>query len=522
MTAGTRRDAGGAGPAVRTLAVLGPDWPLTAAGIEPATAAAVVVAGKVSACTPAARSAGVVPGLRRRDAQARCPGLTLVPDDPSRDARIFEPVVAAVESVIPEVEVVRAGLCLAPSRGAARYFGGDDPLASEVQATIRRRTGVDCLVGIADGPFAAAIAARRRRIIPPGGGRDFLAPLPVEVLGAADLADLLRRLGLPTLGDLARLPADDVLARFGPDGARAHRRARGLDEGSPSPRRPPRELAVSRELDPPADRVEFAVFAARSLAEQACARLADAGLACTRVLIEAQTSHGEHLGRVWRHDGPLTVTAIAERVRWQLDGWLSGTADATTRPTAGVTLLRLVPEGVVTAEGRQLGLWGEAGAAAARVARALTRVQGMLGPDAVVTAEIRGGRGPAERVRLVPWGEPRDRADSLGMPWPGSLPAPAPATVLPEPLPAVLSDAGGAPVGVSGRCTVTAAPARLSIPGRAGVEVTSWAGPWPVDARWWDGAAHQRRARFQVAAAAGPAWLLALENGRWWVEAVYD
>ncbi|MEV6877841.1 hypothetical protein [Amycolatopsis sp. NPDC051128] len=40
-------------------------------------------------------------------------------------------------------------------------------------------------------------------------------------------------------------------------------------------------------------------------------------------------------------------------------------------------------------------------------ARALVRIQGLVGPEAVVTPLLDGGRGPAERVRLIPWGEPR-------------------------------------------------------------------------------------------------------------------
>ena len=73
--------------------------------------------------------------------------------------------------------------------------------------------------------------------------------------------------------------------------------------------------------------------------------------------------------------------------------------------TSGITLLRLVPDDVVPAVGRQLGFWGGDPAAGDRAGRALARVQGMLGVDAVVTAVPVGGRTPAERVQWVPWGE---------------------------------------------------------------------------------------------------------------------
>ncbi|MST34449.1 DNA polymerase Y family protein, partial [Acidimicrobiaceae bacterium USS-CC1] len=237
-----------------------------------------------------------------------------------------------------------------------------------------------------------------------GRSREFLAPLSVTALPDPALADLLVRLGIPTLGDLAALPAQAVLGRFGVAGDRAHRLAGGLDERPLTARVPPADLTVSIELDPPADRVDVAAFAARSLAAELHERLAARGLACTRVAVEAETEHGEHLCRLWRHEGALGPAAIAERVRWQLDGWLSqgGT-------TAGLILIRLVPDEVGPAGGRQLGFWGGA-ADHEGVARAFARVQGILGPEAVVTAVLGGGRGPLEEVRFVPWGEPRSPA----------------------------------------------------------------------------------------------------------------
>jgi protein ImuB len=53
-------------------------------------------------------------------------------------------------------------------------------------------------------------------------------------------------------------------------------------------------------------------------------------------------------------------------------------------------------------------------------------------------------------------------------------------------------------------------------------QVVAWAGPWPVDERWWDRGEHRRRARFQVLTAEGAAWLVRLEGGQWAAEAAYD
>jgi protein ImuB len=519
---------------VRTLVVECADWPVIAAGAAADVPAAVVFANHVVAATPAARVDNVVDGQRRRAAQACCPDLVVFERDEAREAREFEPVVHALETFTPRIEVVRPGVAGFPTRGPSRYFRGDDAL---VHAVCER---VDVVldelgwrghtrVGVADGPFAARRAARQgvpTRVVPPGASPAFLAPLSVDVLDRPELADVLRRLGLPTLGSFAALEPADVLARFGADGELAHRLARGLDERPPATAPPPHELRVDAELDPPAERVDTAAFVAKSLADELHARLDHHGLACTRVLIVAETEHGEQLERLWRHEGALSASAVADRVRWQLDGWLNGSA--ATRPTAGITTLALVPDEVTAARGRQLGFWGGETAAADRAARAVARVQGLLGPDAVHVPEWNGGRGPGERVALVPAAAvdlttprtsiatPRSQA-----PWPGQVPPPSPATVHERPVPAEVVDREGRPVGVSGRSVLSAIPDKLSVRGDAWRTVEAWAGPWPAEERWWDPEAARRRARFQMIAG-GRAYLLALEGGRWWVEATYD
>jgi protein ImuB len=549
----------------RMLVVWCPDWPVLAAGAAPDSPAATVHANRVVACSPAARAEGVRPGLRRREAQGRCPGLELLVHDPARDARAFEPVLVAVERLTPWVEVLRPGECAFPARGAARHYGGEPALAvavtSAVHAAIGRRGG--CRVGIADGTFAAGLAARRQAVVPPGGSPGFLAPHPVATLDRPDLADLLVRLGLGTLGDLAALPRADLATRFGPEGVRAHRLASGLDERPAAARRPPPDLRVATELDPPADRVDIATFTAKVLADELAARLERLGLACTRLRVQAETDHGETLSRIWRLDTPTPrslgpdpsgstgappwkgsptdrgtpsgfpgprgsdpsgrlAAVMAERVRWQLDGWLTGRTD---HPPGALTRLVLVPDEVVPDRGRQLGFWGQETEAGRRAARAMARIQGLLGPEAVHTARLRGGRDPADRVMFTPASDvpvPDPAAGPMAVPWPGRVPAPAPAIVHPQPLPAEVVDAAGAGVVVDGRGLLGAPPSRLRVRGGPWSAITAWAGPWLVDERWWDPAAHRRLVRLQVTVDEGAAYLLRLTRGRWWVEATYD
>jgi protein ImuB len=62
----------------------------------------------------------------------------------------------------------------------------------------------------------------------------------------------------------------------------------------------------------------------------------------------------------------------------------------------------------------------------------------------------------------------------------------------------------------------------VSAGGEPWLGVTSWAGPWPVTERWWRPEGTRRRARFQLVAEDGSAWLAAVQDGQWLIEASYD
>src|SRR5882757_10090437 len=408
----------------RILALWCPDWPVVAAtsaeGVPEHRPAAVVAANRVLACSAVARAQGVRRGLRRREAQARCPELAVLDADPERDARMFEQVALAVEELAPGVEVVRPGLIALLAQGPVGYFGGTRPVAERLIDHVAGRTGAECQIGIADGLFAATLAAHRGVVVEPGRAEEFLASLSVAELGRepgvdrTELISLLNRLGLRSLGAFGRLPVADVASRFGADAVLAHRLARGLDPRPPARRRPSEELAVAVELDPPVTRVDAAAFASRALAERLHALLAGHGLACTRLGIQARTVDGVELSRVWRCAEPLTPGGTVDRVRWQLEAWLTRElirrgvpVGEATAESGGIGLLRLSGEEVVAGGALQLGLWGDVGAVDERAGRALVRVQALLGPEGVFTAVLGGGRDPAERARLVPWGDER-------------------------------------------------------------------------------------------------------------------
>jgi protein ImuB len=449
-----------------------------------------------------------------------------------------ERVIAAVTGFCPDVEVVEPGVCAFGARGPARYFGGETALAARITAALAD-LGEESRIGVADGLFAALLAARDGRNVPPGGTARFLAAQPVSVLAgrdpaghdlvahdlvaqdlvAQDLVALLVRLGLRTLGDFAALPVRDVASRFGDAGEGAHRLARGLDPRPLMARPPSPDLSVAQKFDPPEPRAEPVVFAAKALAGRLHDGLAARGLTCVRVQVSATWADGRESSRRWRHDGLLSTAAIAERVRWQLDG-TQPASPGDENAQGGIVTLQLLPDQVVRATGQQLALWGET-LVSDRVARAAMRVQAMLGHEAVLRPVVGGGRNVHDQVTSVPFGEKSEPRLPGGRPWPGRVRGTAPGLVFPSAREAEVTDDAGRAVTVSGRCAVSAPPARLAVRGEPPRRVTGWAGPWPLSERWWDPSAARRRARFQLATEDGRAWLAVLQDGRWLVEGGY-
>ena len=523
-----------------------PHWPVVATAAVGCSSSsvsepvAVLHANRVVAHSVAAGAEGVAVGQRRRDAQARCPSVRIEQHDPARDARAFEPVVRAVGAMVPRIEVTEPGTLTFVSRGPSRYFGGDVAMATSVASTATDAAQLSLAavgafgIGVADGRFAAGIAARRsaRRGEPvvidagPQATAAFLAPLPVRLLSVVagvspEFVHLLNRLGVHHLGPLAALPEADVVARFGPLGRFAHRLAGGGDDRLPGTHDPPAGLQVQRVFEQPVFYSDALVFVARQLAEELVGVLAADGRVCTRLVVIAETEHGEQSERLWYRSSGLSAAAMVERVRWQLDAWAQHGAI-----TAGVALLRLDPAEVRSDDGVQLGLWGGRTQADEWAVRAVARLVAVAGEQQVLVPAAQGGRQPHDAYTWTPAVtadllEPAERLAVPNHPWPGRLPAPSPAVVHHPPRSVAVLDITGASVKVTGRGAVSAPPYAVQR-GCSLDPIQSWAGPWPLEERWWDAARHRRLARFQVLTQSGALLLLTVERGQWWLAAEYS
>ena len=424
-----------------------PDWPVVAAIAAEELSAddpvAVVAANEVLACSAAARLDGVRRGMRRRDAVGRCPELTVVDANETRDLRAYELVLSGLEQLVATVTPIRAGICALP---VPRRFYGGEPQAAAVIAEMLVEYGVwDCRVGIADGMFAAEQAARRAEaqswfVVPPQGSARFLAELEISALEDAELVSLLRRLGIRRLGEFAALSASDVATRFGRHGSWLHRLSRGTDVRVAAGRRPPLELTQRVVFEPPLETIEPIAFSTRQTADRFVAELSRHGLVCTTRdrggarrprLAGCPDLGAPSLVRLGRPGRP-GVLAAAERSG--AGAGVRGPAGAGVGGVAGRPRRRAVGQ-------RHRRPGGAGGGATAGDARS---GGGAWRPS------LQGGRGAAQRQAAVPWGERAEGLRPRSLPWPGSIPPPAPTRVFAAPRPATVVGQDGRSVAVVG------------------------------------------------------------------------
>ncbi|MGI8805710.1 MAG: hypothetical protein ACR2IN_08505 [Thermoleophilaceae bacterium] len=227
---------------------------------------------RVGEASAAAEALGVAPGMGLGEALTRCPELRLVPPDPEHVRTLWTQALDRLEGIGASVESDRPGAAFFSADGLRRVHGGhlEDVLAAARRSFRRPVSPLAASARIGAGPsrFVACVAATRARpgrrrgggqdgaprerrsevVVPARSARAFLAPMPVSLLRSRPeldwMCDLLERLGIRTLGELADLSSAAVVERFGHPGLLALDLAQGRDTPL-DPRRPP-EPVVER------------------------------------------------------------------------------------------------------------------------------------------------------------------------------------------------------------------------------------------------------------------------------------
>jgi DNA polymerase-4 len=246
---------------------------------------------------------------------------------------------------------------------------------------VERKLGITISIGLSCNKFLAKVASdldkpRGFAVLGPGEAAAFLAPKPVSFIFGIGKASAARfaRDGLHRIADLQRISEVEMMRRYGEEGRRLSRLARGLDERMVSADRETK--SVSSETTFERDLSDFRSLERIlwTLTEEVSARLKAKELAGSTVTVKLKTADFRIRTRARSLASP---TQLARRIFAAARALLEREADGTRFRLLGVGLSAIVdaheadPADLV--DGR-----------AAEAEHAVDRVRARFGDDAVV------------------------------------------------------------------------------------------------------------------------------------------
>lgn len=261
--------------------------------------------GVVTTATYEARAFGIRSGMGLMKAAQLAPHAVLLPTDFDAyraASRRFKAAVAEVAPLIEDRGIDEIYIDLTEVPGAQDAVGHDPhggvrALAQEIKNNVRRATGLSCSIGVTPNKLLSKIASELDK---PDGLTLLTAddlprqvwPLPVRAINGIGpkAGEKLQAMGLRTVGDLAAVPPQDLVARFGrATGLWLHAAAHGRDDRPVVTRSEPvsmsRETTFDRDLHPVRDRAELTERFTR-LAAQVAADLQRKGYAARTIGIK--------------------------------------------------------------------------------------------------------------------------------------------------------------------------------------------------------------------------------------------
>jgi DNA polymerase-4 len=194
--------------------------------------------GVISSASYEARKFGVRSALPTRTAFQLCPELILLSGRHDLYAKHSRQVMLMLREITPQIEQISIDEAFLDITGTELQYGQPGKLAHLLHDRIRDEFGLPCSIGVASNKLVAKIATEQAkpnniRVVPAGAEADFLAPLPVRALWGVGpkTAEILKGLGIETIGQIAQARSDVLAYRLGKNGADdLLRRARGIDD----------------------------------------------------------------------------------------------------------------------------------------------------------------------------------------------------------------------------------------------------------------------------------------------------
>ena len=252
--------------------------------------------GVVSAANYEARKFGIHSAMPVGRARRLAPHAIFLPVDMPRYQEVSEHVMEIFHSFTPWVEPISLDEAFLDVTGSEKLLGTGREIAVAIRKKVEEQEGITCSVGIAPSKFIAKLASAHCK---PNGMLEittdriltFLHPLPIQAMWGVGpkTAEVLERLGLRTIEDIAKLPRATLIRALGEaNGASLYELAWGRDYRDVTPEEPDRSISAAETFPQDLDNPEEILTEFLRLTERATARLRDRGLFAKTISIKVR------------------------------------------------------------------------------------------------------------------------------------------------------------------------------------------------------------------------------------------
>jgi DNA polymerase IV len=343
--------------------------------------------GVVMSASYEARAFGIRNAMPAVRARRLCPDAVFVPPDFESYQAHSNRFRELLLGVTPLVEPIALDEAFLDVSGATVLFGPPPAIAEKIRREVRDEIGVNCSVGVAPSKLVAKLGSRAAKpdgmvVVAAADVGAFLDPLPARALwGVGEkTVDVLDRLGIRTVGDLARTPGAVLGRVLGEQHTRdLLERARGIDERGVVPYEAPKSVSHEETFDRDLDDERELLREALALSQKVGARLRKDGYRARTITLKIRLANFTTLTRSRTLPVPTDRGADVYRVISELFAALPGSRRR-------VRLLGVATSGLAAAGEEQLALlrgerWGD-------LERAVDRIERRFGRGATTPATL--------------------------------------------------------------------------------------------------------------------------------------
>ena len=288
--------------------------------------------GVVCAASYEARPFGVRSAMPMGEALRRCPNAVVVPPRHAHYADVSHDIFAIFRRYTPLVEGLSLDEAFLDVTASRSLFGDGAAIARRIKDEVRAEVGLVASAGVAQSKFVAKIASDLEKpdalVVVPEDVAAFLAPLPVERMWGLGpkTAEVVKRAGYRTLGDLARATPERLERLLGSWGREVGALARGIDEREVEPGREAKSIGSEQTFEEDLlarDRIRTALLAQST---RVAARLVEGALSASRVTVKIKYADFRSVSRQTTLGEPASDTDTIYRAacelleRFELDG----------------------------------------------------------------------------------------------------------------------------------------------------------------------------------------------------------